>query len=159
MTGGPLIPGMREFDGPKKGVPVIVWWILGLIIILAVALTGLGAFAASGPMHSLGEVTKQLQPVAYRSTTSDRLMQVAVNVPTDGVCRRDPVDVALIESADTISLAFSVTSARNTTCALADTPDNRLWVDVPLGAPVGSRHILRAEDGQELLTDSAAALG
>lgn len=159
MTGGPLIPGMREFDGPKKRVPGVLWWVLSLIILGFLVMVGLGAFTATGPMHSIGEVTSELQPVAFRRTTDDRLVQAAVTVPRDGICRRDAVVVTSVESAESVAVGFSVTSSRNTTCALVVFTDNLVWVDVPLDAPLGPRRIIRADDGQELRTDRAAGLG
>ena len=60
MTSGPLIPGMNEFDGPRRGVPRIVWWIAAAcgVVVLLIGVAGL--VGGVGPLRTLGLVTLSL---------------------------------------------------------------------------------------------------
>ena len=45
MANGPLIPGLQEFDGPRRRLPRVVWWlIIGVAVAIAVILL-VGLFA------------------------------------------------------------------------------------------------------------------
>ncbi len=48
MTSGPLIPGMNEFDGPRRRVPRIVWWIAAAcgVVVLLIGVAGFGGVLA-----------------------------------------------------------------------------------------------------------------
>ena len=48
MANGPLIPGLQEFDGPRRRLPRVVWWlIIGIAVAIAVILL-VGLFAGTG---------------------------------------------------------------------------------------------------------------
>lgn len=159
MVKGPLIPGLREFDGPRRGVPGLVWALL-ILVLLALLLIGfLGVFRGMGPLRGLGLATESLQPVAFRPTTDDRVIQVAVAVPTEGLCELDPVDVQATETVNEIAIASSITSLRNSSCAKVVAPDGEVWVDVVLNGPLDGRMVVKASDGRELPRQSAANLG
>ena len=70
MVNGPLIPGLREFDGPKRQIPPAVWWVVGIIVLAGVGVFVAGVFASAGPLRGLGLVSEGMQPVAFRPTTS-----------------------------------------------------------------------------------------
>ena len=41
MAQGPLIPGMREFDRPRKGWPSWIYWLLaGVAVVLVLVVVG-----------------------------------------------------------------------------------------------------------------------
>jgi len=112
MAGGPLIPGLKEFDGPKRGVPGIVWLLLVVVVLAGLSVVFVGVFMGTGPLRSLGLVTDQLEPVAYRPTTDERVIQVAVAVPPAGLCETYPVDVASVESAARVSISANSVASR-----------------------------------------------
>ncbi|MFM7145923.1 MAG: hypothetical protein ACKOE2_16375 [Actinomycetales bacterium] len=159
MVRGPLIPGLQEFDGPKRGVPKIVWVALVLVIIAVLLVLFVGVFRGSGPLRSLGLVTDSLQPVAFRPTTDERIIQVAVSVPNDGICEADPVQVQAAEQAASVAVSASVTSLRNSSCTKIIAPDGEVWVDVVLAAGLQDRAVVKASDGRALPRQSAANLG
>jgi len=158
MVQGPLIPGLREFDGPKRRMPRIVWVLVVLAVIAALLVLFLGVFRGSGPLRSLGLVTDSLQPVAFRPTVDERVIQVAVAVPTEGLCEAYPVQVAALEDAAAVAVSSSVTSLRNSSCTKVIAPEGEVWVDVVLEAPLQERTVVKASDGRELPRQSAANL-
>ena len=159
MVKGPLIPGLKEFDGPRRGVPRVLWVLLVLVLLGALLMVFLGVFRGMGPLRGLGLVTDTLQPIAFRPTTDERVIQVAVAVPTEGICEEDPVDVQATEAASQVAVSSSVTSLRNSSCTKVIAPDGEVWVDVVLGAPLQDRVVVKASDGRELPRQSAANLG
>jgi hypothetical protein len=112
-----------------------------------------------GPLRSLGTVTDGLQTVAFRPTTEDAVVQVAVALPPEGLCNRDPVSVEAIEAPDRVSVSASVTFLRNSPCDRQGGTGDEVWVDVLLDQPLGERLVVRSEDGQELPRQTAANLG
>lgn len=159
MVKGPLIPGLKEFDGPRRRVPRFVWVLLVLAVLTALLLVFLGVFRGMGPLRGLGLATESLQPLAFRPTTDERVIQVAVAVPTDGLCEADPVDVQVAEDQARVAVSSSVTSLRNSSCTKVIAADGEVWVDVVLGAPLQERPVVKASDGRELPRQSAANLG
>ena len=156
MVQGPLIPGLKEFDGPKRGVPRFVWVLLVLLILAGLLIVFLGVFRGTGPLRGLGLETESLQPVAFRPTTNDRVIQVAVAVPTEGLCEANPVQVQATEGAAEIAVSSSVTSLRNSSCTKVVFPEGEVWVDVPLAAALDGRAVVKASDGREIPRQSAA---
>jgi len=159
MVQGPLIPGMKEFDGPRRKVPRFVWLLLVLAILTGLLLLFLGVFRGAGPLRSLGLVTESLQPVAFRPTIDERVIQVAIAVPTEGLCEGDPVEVQASESQSQIAVSSSITSLRNSSCNRAIAPDGEVWVDVVLATALQDRKVVKASDGRELPRQTAANLG
>lgn len=159
MAGGPLIPGLKEFDGPKRGVPRLVWWLVVLVLLVGLGLGFLGVFAGVGPLRSLGLVTDALTPVAFRPTTDEQVVQVALAVPPEGLCDRAPIDVLAQESVERVVVSASVTSLRNASCTKSMAGEGQVWVDVFLEAPLGSRMVVKASDGRELPRQTSANLG
>lgn len=159
MVRGPLIPGIEEFDAPRRPMPRIVWWVLAIIVLSAALLLLLGVFRGVGHFSSLGWVTNDLQPVAYRPTANDQVVQVAIAVPPGGLCRDDQVSIRGTEGPDRIEVQASVTRLRNAGCEQEPGAGDRLWVDVALTAPAGERIVVRANDGGELPRETEAGLG
>ncbi len=159
MVRGPLIPGIEEFDAPRRPVPRIVWWVLFILAATAVGVLLLGVFRGVGPVGALGWVTEDMQPVAYRPTADDRVVQVAIAVPPGGLCRDDEVRISGVEGPDRIEVRASVTRLRNAGCEQEPGAGDRVWVDVDLTAPAGQRVVVRAADGGELPRETEAGLG
>ncbi|MSO27181.1 MAG: hypothetical protein EXQ60_03835 [Candidatus Nanopelagicales bacterium] len=156
---GPLIPGMREFDAPRKKNPAFLWWLLGLLVLAGVIILGLGVFVAVGPLRQLGLVTEKLEPLAFRPTIIDTAVQIAVALPAGGLCTDDVVDISLAEDAVAVYVGASVTTPRNISCPAVGLSADQLWVDVQLLAPLAQRQVVRADDGQVLSRESSTGLG
>jgi hypothetical protein len=159
VVNGPLIPGLREFDGPKRRIPRVVWWAVVLVVASGLAIVLAGVFASSGPMRGLGLVSEELQPVAYRPTTSEQALQVALALPPEGLCRQDTVDVSTTEDESFVRVTATRTSARSGACAATGSSGDRMWVDVQLAAPLGERRVVASTDSEALPRDTSAGLG
>lgn len=158
MANGPLIPGLQEFDGPRRRLPRALWWvIIGVVVAIAVIVL-VGLFAGTGPARSLGLVTERLQPIAYRPTTSEQVIQVAVGVPADGLCRSDDVEVRAFARGNRIEVAAERTRARNSPCQSTGIAQDRVWIDVPLDAPLAERQVIREADRRPISRE-AGGLG
>lgn len=159
MVNGPLIPGLQEFDGPKKGLPRFIWWIIAGVAIAVVVILAVGLLAGTGPARSLGLVTEPMQAVAYRPTTNDRVIQVAIAVPTEGLCQQDDVVVNAFPRSNRVEVTAQRTSARNRSCEATGIAQDRIWVDVSLDDPLGERQVIREVDRRALPRETAGSLG
>lgn len=157
MANGPLIPGMREFDRPRKGWPGWVWWLISGAAILLVLVVAAGFAGGVGPLRSLGQATTALTPVQYRPTATDNVIQVAVTMPPSGLCPDDDVSVVAFERGNRIELESSVTRARRTNCPVTIIGGDLRWVDVVLDQPLGDRTVIRLADRAALPRESASA--
>ncbi len=155
MASGPLIPGMNEFDGPRRRVPRIVWWIVIGLAVVAVLIAGAGLMGGVGPLRSLGLVTEDLQPVAYRPTVDERQIQIAVALPPRGLCSDEDVQVTAFERGPRVEVEAQVQHSRTSECPATGIVGDRLWADVPLKAPLGERQVIRVVDRQPLPRDSS----
>lgn len=156
---GPLIPGMREFDAPRKRNPVFLWWLMGFVVLAGVVVVGLGVFAAAGPFRQLGLKTEQLETLAFRPTVIDKVVQISVALPAGGLCAQDVVEISLAEDAAAVYVGASVTTPRNISCPAVGLSADQVWVDAQLLAPLDQRHVVRADDGQVLSRESSTGLG
>lgn len=154
MTSGPLIPGMSEFDGPRRRMPRIVWWIVASVVVIGILIGAAGLFGGVGPLRSLGLVTEDLQPVAYRPTTSERAIQIAVALPPRGLCPDEQVQVTAYERGPRIEVSAQVQRSRTSDCPVTGIAGDRQWVDVPLTADLGDRTVIRTGDRQPLPRES-----
>ena len=155
MVNGPLIPGMREFDTPRRGVPPWVPWLLigmGVVVVLVVAA---GLVGGVGPLRSLGLTTTSLEPVQYRPTAADNVIQVALSMPATGLCRDDEVSVVAFERGSRVEVEGSVTRSRRTSCPVSSLGGDVRWVEVALEQPLGTRTVVRLPDRQPLPRDIA----
>lgn len=154
MPQGPLIPGLEEFDVPRRGFPSWLGWTLATVGVLGVIVLGAGLLAGVGPLRPLGLTTQELTPVAYRPTADARAIQVAVALPPQGLCRSDAVVAQALEQGNRIEVSTSVTRSRNVNCQGVGVAGDRVWVDVPLRFPLEERSIIRTVDRQPLPRDS-----
>ena len=155
MTSGPLIPGMNEFDGPRRRVPRIVWWIAAAcgVVVLLIGVAGLGG--GVGPLRTLGLVTSDLQPVAYRTTLDESQIEVAVALPPGGLCPDADVQVTAFERGARVELEARVQSSRSSDCPVTGIVGDRVWASVALEAPLGERQVIRAMDREPLPREDA----
>lgn len=146
MAGGPLIPGMQEFDRPRRGWPRWVTWVV-VSAVVAGALVVLAGFAGGvGPLRILGTSTTPVEAVAYRLTDSATTIEVGFALPADGLCRDDVVDAVAFERGNRVEVDLSVVRSRGGDCALTSLGGDVRWVTVTLDAPLGSRTVVRTLD-------------
>lgn len=145
---------MNEFDGPRRRVPRIVLWLLAAVIVLGVLVGAAGLVGGVGPLRSLGLVTEDLQPVAYRPTTSDQAIQVAVALPPRGLCPDEEIQVVAFERGARIEIQAQVQRSRTSDCPVTGIAGDRTWVDVALGRPLDERTVIRTVDRQPLPRES-----
>ena len=146
MVRGPLIPGLEEFDAPRRKMPAWVWWLLGGVGVVGALALVAGLCAGVGPLRSLGLVTQELSPVAYRPVADPRVIQVAVALPPQGLCQGEDVAVQALEQSNRVEISTFVTRPRNVNCSGTGVAGDRVWVDVPLRFELDSRQVIRAID-------------
>lgn len=145
---------MSEFDGPRRRIPRFLWWIVAALIVVGVLVGAAGLVGGVGPLRSLGLVTEDLQPVAYRPTTSDRVVQVAVALPPRGLCPDEQVQVVAFERGARVEIQAQVQRSRTSDCPVTGIAGDRAWVDVALTAALGDRTVIRTGDRQPLPRES-----
>lgn len=156
MPQGPLIPGLREFDRPRRGFPR---WVVGIIMAMVVGLILLiiaGFVGGVGPLRLLGQTTYPLEAVAYRGTPDSAAIEVAVTLPDQGLCRDDDLVVVPFERSNRIELEASVTRARSSNCEPVTMGGDLRWVSVTLDNPLGDRQVIMVEGRQPLTKETAA---
>ncbi|HAN71064.1 MAG TPA: hypothetical protein DCQ36_05670 [Actinobacteria bacterium] len=155
MPTGPLIPGLEEFDRPKRGWPrwltALVLGLVALVVLVIVA----GFIGGVGPLRILGQSSVPLTPVAYRSTDSPQIIEVAVTVPSQGLCRSDDLEVVAYERGSRIEVEGSVIRPRSASCQAVPMGGDLIWVPASLDAPLGSRTVISIE-GRTPLPDRSA---
>lgn len=154
MTSGPLIPGINEFDGPRRRVPRFILWILAALVVLGVLIGAAGLVGGVGPLRSLGLVTEDLQSVAYRPTTSEQAIQVAVALPPRGLCPDERIQVVAFERGSRVEIQAQVQRSRTSYCPVTGIAGDRTWVDVSLASPLEERTVIRTGDRQPLPRES-----
>lgn len=145
---------MNEFDGPRRRVPRFVLWLLAAVIVLGVLVGAAGLVGGVGPLRSLGLVTEDLQPVAYRPTTSEQAIQVAVALPPRGLCPDEQIQVVAFERGARVEIQAQVQRSRTSDCPVTGIAGDRAWVDVELASPLGERTVIRTGDRQPLPRES-----
>lgn len=158
MARGPLIPGLREYDAPRRRRSPIFWmWTIGAVLAV-VALVVLGGLVAGiGPLRALGTDETPLDPVSWRPTADAQVIQVAVALPESGLCTGDEVVVRAIERPTLIEVsAVRATPRGSGACAGIGIAGDRTWVDLALDLPMGTRMAVRQEDRVPLEVESAA---
>lgn len=145
MPNGPLIPGIEEFDRPRKGWPR---WLVGVVfgvIVLVVLLLVAGFVGGVGPLRILGQSTVPLTAVAYRETPDPMTIEVAVTAPAEGLCRTDDLVVVGYERGNRIEVEGSVTRPRSASCQAVTIGGDLMWVPVELDEPLGERTVIAIE--------------
>lgn len=155
MAQGPLIPGMREFDTPRRGGPGWVLWVVIAIGVVVVLVVGAGFVGGVGPLRTLGLSTTTLEPVRYRPTTVDTVIQIGVAMPPTGLCRDDEIAVVAFERGARIEIEASVTRPRRADCASEAMAGDMVWADVSLTAPLADRTVIRLPDREPLPRETA----
>ena len=148
MPRDPLIPGLREYDAPKRRRNRAPWvWVLGIIaVVLGLIVVG-GLVAGIGPMRYLGTSETPLQPMSWRPTSDPRVIQVAVMLPESGLCTGDEVVVRAIERPTVIEVSAVRSAPRGAEqCAGIGISGDQTWVDLPLDDPHGDRLAVREYD-------------
>lgn len=154
MANGPLIPGMREFDRPRKGWPSWLSWLIAAVGVVVVLVLAAGFVGGVGPLRSLGLSTTQLEPVQYRPTATDTVIQVALAMPPNGLCRDDDVSVRAFERSNRVEVEGSVTRSRRSDCPVTIIGGDLRWVDVVLDQPLGTRTVIRLTDREPLARET-----
>jgi hypothetical protein len=152
---GPILPGMREFDRPRGRGPAWVVWAVMTVVVLAVVIVLAGFVGGVGPLRVLGQSTVPLEPVAYRVTDDDALIEIAVTLPPDGLCRDDVIDAVAFERSNRVEVEASVTRGRAESCTVTTIGGDVRWADVRLDNPLGTRTVIRATDREPLTREAA----
>lgn len=150
MSGGPLIPGLDEFDRPKRGFPRWAGFLIAITVGFSLLLLIWGFVAGNGPFSSLGHVSEELQPAGYRPTVDQDVIQINVTPPQSGICPDQDLVVTAVESPSEIDIAVTLSGPRSSSCQ-GNASSGPMWIDVLLQDPVGERIIVRSNGGQELL--------
>jgi hypothetical protein len=156
MQTGPLIPGMREIDAPRRSHAATWLWILGAVGLIAALVVLAGVVGGVGPLRALGARETPLQPVAYRLTSDPAVLQVAVALPTSGLCAGDEVRATGVERGPRVEVAAArVQAPGQEVCSGVGIAGDSTWVDVVLDQPLGERTVIRVEDRQPLPREAA----
>lgn len=150
MPQGPLIPGIEEFDRPRRGWPrwltFVVLAVLGLVALVVVA----GFIGGVGPLRILGQSNVPLTAVAYRELPDPLAIEVAVTTPREGLCRDDELVVVAYERGNRVEVEGSVTRSRSASCQAVTMGGDLTWVEVELASPLGERTVIAVEGREPL---------
>lgn len=141
---GPLIPGVREFDAPrrKRASAVVVWGLVGVVSVAILVLVG-GIAAGIGPLRALGVVETPLSALSWRATEDPMVIQVAVALPAAGLCAGDEVRVRLLERPRVIEVSpYRAAPRSSDECSGVGIAGDRTWVDVSLSSALGERSVI-----------------
>jgi hypothetical protein len=154
---GPLIPGLREYDAPRRRRSPVFWmWTVGAIVSLAALIVLGGLVAGIGPLRALGTDETPLSPVSWRPTEDPRVIQVGVALPDAGLCTGDEVVVRAIERPTLIEVsAVRATARGGGACSGIGIAGDRTWVDLSLDLPLGTRMPVRESDRVPLEAEPA----
>ncbi|MBM3688883.1 MAG: hypothetical protein FJW80_04385 [Actinobacteria bacterium] len=157
MPRDPLIPGLREYDAPrrKRRTPAFWAWLLGGIAVIVALVVAGGLVAGIGPLRALGTAETPLNAVAWRTTLDPRVIQVAVALPESGLCTGDEVLVRIIERPNVIEVSAVRAAPRGAEeCAGIGIAGDRTWVDATLDLPMGERTAVRVSDRVPLVNET-----
>lgn len=148
MAGGPLIPGLQEFDAPR---PRRTWigWTLGIAALGLVLVVVAGFVGGVGPLAVLGVQTTPLSAVGYRTAADPSAVDIAVAVPPGGLCGNDEVTATAFERGGRVEVEASMSRRRSDCPPVALGGDVR-WVTVTLQQPLGERPVIRLPDREPL---------
>jgi hypothetical protein len=158
MAGGPLIPGLREFDRPRGRRPAWVAWLIGALVVVVVLVVMAGFVGGVGPLRVLGLSTTPLDAVGYRTTPDTTVIEVAVALPPAGLCRDDEIVVTAFERSNRVEVDATVTRPRTSTCPVTSIGGDVRWVDVELASPLGARTVINVADREPVPVEPSAPL-
>ncbi len=151
---GPLIPGMQEFDRPRKSPWRWVALVVGIVVIAFALVLVLGVFAGRGPLRGLGVNVENLQVINWRPTENENVIELAVTMPASGLCRSSVIEPQVAQHSEELVVGASVEQSKRASCAQMEVVGDRTWVMVQLDAPVGERMVVRSSDGAEVKEES-----
>lgn len=158
MPQGPLIPGIEEFDRPKRGWPKWLTFVVVGLLLLAGLVVVAGFVGGVGPLRILGQSVVPLTAVAYRELPDPLVIEVAVATPREGLCRNDELVVVAYERGNRVEVEGSVTRPRSASCQAVTMGGDLSWVEVRLATPLGERTVINVE-GREPLEQRPPAQG
>lgn len=147
---GPLIPGIQEFDRPRKSPWRWVALAAGILVAVLALIVVLGVFAGRGPLRSLGVNVENLQVINWRGTEIENVIELAVTIPASGLCRSSVIEPQVAEDGASVRVSASVEQSKRSSCAQMETMGDRTWVPVQLTSPIGERSVIRSADGVEV---------
>lgn len=151
---GPLIPGITEYDRPRKSPWRWVALAVGIVLGVLAVIVALGVLGGRGPLRSLGVNVENLQVINWRETENANVIEIAVTVPASGLCQTSVIEPQVSEGVAQIAVSASVEQSKRASCAQMETVGDRTWVMVQLGAPVGDRTVIRSSDGVDVKEES-----
>jgi hypothetical protein len=131
-----------------------VFWVVGGLGVLVVIVLLAGLFGGAGPLRILGVTSQDVAAVAFRPTVDPKVIQVAVALPPQGLCRGDNVSVTALEQSNRVEVRAQATRARLSNCERTGVAGDRAWVDVPLRFAWDERAVIRIPDRLPLSRDS-----
>ena len=148
MARGPLIPGMREYDAPRRRRAPTVWvWSIAIVVAATLLIVVAGIVSGIGPLRALGLQETPLDAVGWRATADPQVIQVAVALPESGLCTGDEVIVRGLERSTVVEVSAVRAAPRGSEgCAGIGIAGDRTWVDLALGAALGERSVIRSGD-------------
>jgi hypothetical protein len=146
---------VQEFDRPRRGWPTWLTWLVVVVAVLVGVVVLAGFAGGVGPLRVLGTTTTSLDAVAYRTTARPDVIEIGVTLPPDGLCRDDELKAIAFERSNRVEVQTSVTRPRTGTCAVTSVGGDIRWVETTLGAPLGSRTVIRETDRQPLAREQA----
>ena len=102
VVNGPLIPGLQEFDGPRKGLPRFVWWVLGVLAVAAAVVRPRSTEEVAAVLARCNEAGVPVTPAAGRSGV------VGGSVPVFGGVVLDLCGLSGIRCIDETSMVVDV---------------------------------------------------
>ena len=143
---GPLIPGIEEFDRPRPSPFRWVFWAVGVIVVAAIVIVGLGLFAGIGPLRSLGMTTEELTVVSWRPTDDPDVIQLGVAIPEGGLCPNWTITGSTDDLGNVVEVAAALTKSRSESCEQAVISTDRTYIEAKLENPVDGREVVRVTD-------------
>jgi len=150
MPQGPLIPGIEEFDRPKRGWPKWLTLVVVGVLLLGALIVVAGFVGGVGPLRVLGQSIVPLTAVAYRELPDPLAIEVAVTTPREGLCRNDELVVVAYERGNRVEVEGSVTRSRTSSCQTVTMGGELTWVQVELESALGERTVINVEGREPL---------
>ena len=150
MPQGPLIPGIEEFDRPKRGWPKWLTLVVVGVLLLGALIVVAGFVGGVGPLRILGQSVVPLTAVAYRELPDPLAIEVAVTTPREGLCRNDELVVVGYERGNRVEVEGSVTRSRTSSCQTVTMGGELTWVQVELESALGERTVINVEGREPL---------